>query len=238
MTVDTQNVGAPERPVETARPASGPRAPKPFWRRPWIIPLALVVLAFLVYEAMIYVPEETAPLPPHDHFPMYYPLLAVHMFVGTLAMITVVLQVWPKLRKRYPKVHRVSGRVYVVSAMIGGVIGLILVPFAPPIGQIGVAFATLSWIGFTVTGFVYARKGLYAQHRRFMLYSFAIVMNNVVGTVITNVLMRMPFEVSFTYLLEAARWVGWVGNLMVVQWWLYRTAGRKLEVPAGKSVNV
>ena len=32
-------------------------------------------------------------------------------------------------------------------------------------------------------------------------------------------------------LLEAARWVGWVANLMLVQWWLYHTEGRHLGQP-------
>jgi uncharacterized membrane protein len=156
---------------------------------------------------------------------------------GTLAIVTACFQVWPRLRKRHPAVHRFSGRVYAVAAVAGGVIGLILVPFAPPVGQIGVAAVTTLWIATTVIGVVWARKGRYDLHRRFMLYSFALVMNNIWGVLIVNVLMRLPFEVGFTYMLEAARWIGWVVNLMLVQWWLYHTAGRPLDLGSSRRVR-
>ncbi|HEX4812616.1 MAG TPA: DUF2306 domain-containing protein [Nonomuraea sp.] len=211
----------PERP--------GPR----WWRRPWIIPLALVVAGFLYYQvgpfARAGANESLAPIPPHDGFPPYYPLLWGHIVFGTVAMVTVVLQVWPRLRVRRPAVHRWSGRVYVVSALVCGVIGLILVRFAPPVGQIGVSMATTLWLATTITGYVLVRRGNYALHRRFMLYSFAIVMNNVWGIVIVNV--GLVNQVQILYLIEAARWVGWVGNLMLVQWWLYHTADRPIELP-------
>ncbi|WP_424530123.1 DUF2306 domain-containing protein [Sphaerisporangium viridialbum] len=234
MTLDTHS-GAPARPAEPERPPAPTSSTSPrFWRRPWIIPLLLVVVGFIVYQVTPYVPERTAPTPPHDGFPAYYPLLVVHMITGTLAMVTAVFQVWPWLRKRHPAVHRALGRVYVVSALVGGVIGLIIVRFAPPVGQIGVAASTTLWIATTAAAYVMAVRKRYDLHRRFMLYSFAIVMNNIWGVLIVNVLMRLPFEVGFTYMLEGARWIGWVVNLMLVQWWLYHTAGRPLDIPRPK----
>jgi hypothetical protein len=232
MALDTHDTGAKAPPTSPAegRPRAS-RTPPRWWRRPWIIPLFLAVVGFIVYQASPYVPERTAPTPPHDGFPAYYPLLVVHMIAGTLAMLSVCLQVWPWLRRRHPAVHRVSGWVYVAGAIVGGAVGLIIVRFAPPVGQIGVSAATTLWIVFTVVAVVYARKGRYDLHRRFMLYSFAIIMNNVWGVVIVNVLIRMPFEVGFTYMLEAARWAGWIVSLMLVQWWLYHTAGRDLGLP-------
>jgi uncharacterized membrane protein YozB (DUF420 family) len=211
--------------------------PRPWWRRPWMIPLALVVAGYLVYQVSPFagLDERTAPTPPHDGFPAYYPILMVHILCGILAMVTVCLQVWPWLRAHHPAVHRGSGRVYVVAALIGGVTGLVLVRFAPPVGQIGVALATLTWLVTTLTGFVMARRRKYALHRRFMLYSFAVVMNNVWGVIIVYTGMHVSAEIDFNYLIEAARWVGWVGNLMLVQWWLYRTARRPAPKPVRQS---
>ncbi|WP_308193332.1 DUF2306 domain-containing protein [Nonomuraea sp. MG754425] len=214
------------------RPAATRTEPR-WWRRPWIIPLALVVAGFLYYQVTPFARaganESLAPLPPHDGFPAYYPLLWGHIVFGTVSMVTVVLQVWPKLRINRPAVHRWSGRIYVVAALVTGVIGLILVRFATPVGQIGVTAATVLWLACTIAGYVLVRRGKYALHRRFMLYSFALVMNNVWGVVIVNVGLLNGAEIL--YLIEAARWVGWVGNLMLVQWWLYRTADRPLHLP-------
>ncbi|MFC4533305.1 DUF2306 domain-containing protein [Sphaerisporangium dianthi] len=242
MTLDTDKAGVPtglaDPPARPQAQAPASRPSKSWWRRPWIAPLLVIVVTYLVYQISPYVPESKAPTPPHDGFPAYYPLLVVHMVCGTVAIVTACFQVWPWLRKKHPAVHRVSGRLYALGAVVGGIIGLILVPFAPPVGQIGVAAATSLWIIFTVTAVVYARKRRFDLHRRFMLYSFAIIMNNIWGVLIVNVLMRLPFEVGFTYMLEAARWTGWVFNLILVQMWLYHTEGRKIGVPGPRAERV
>ncbi|GAA3071524.1 DUF2306 domain-containing protein [Streptosporangium carneum] len=232
MTQNAEQVGTPaprdDGPVKQAQ-AVTTGAPPRWWRRPWIIPLVLVVAGFLIFQLSPFagVAESQAPIPPHDGFPLYYPLLIAHMALGTVAMIAVCLQVWPWLRLRHPAVHRVSGRLYVLGALPGAVIGLVIMPFAPPVGQIGVSMATILWFATTLAGFVAARRRRYALHRRYMLYSFALVMNNVWGIVIVNTGLAVG-DISINYLLEAARWVGWVVNLMLVQWWLYRTAGRRV----------
>jgi uncharacterized membrane protein YozB (DUF420 family) len=191
-----------------------------------MIPLGIVIIGYLVYQVkpFVGVPPDQAPTPPHAGFPEYYPLLATHITVGTIAMLTVWFQVWPWFRRHHPKTHRVMGRVYVACAVIGGSCGLTILHFAPPVGRIGVGFATLVWITTSVTALVFARKRKFVLHRRFMLYSFAIIMNNVWGVIIVGI--GMPLKVDINVLIEGSRWVGWVVNLMLVQWWLYRTDPR------------
>lgn len=222
--------------IEKVRPASAEQAPvgktrKPFWQRPWIVPLWVVMIGYLLFQTSPYIGqnEATAPLPPHDGFPAYWPILVSHMVLGTVALLLVCVQVWPWVRTHHPKVHRVSGRVYVVAVVITGVLALIIVRFAPPVGQIGISCATLVWMGTSIAGWVAARKRDFRRHRRFMLYSFAIALNNVWGVLIVNLGMALPHPPDINYLVEAARWVGWVGNLMLVQWWLNRTEDRRLE---------
>jgi hypothetical protein len=66
-----------------------------------------------------------------------------------------------------------------------------------------------------------------------MLYSFAIVWGLVIwGFIIAEVGLHTLPPTSFGRLIEAARWVGWVGDLIVVQWWLDRTRGRRIELPS------
>lgn len=201
-----------------------------WWRRPWIIPLVLVVVGYVIYQTKPFLAfdEKTAPMPPHDGFPAYYALLMLHITAGTVAMLSVCLQVWPWLRINYPQVHRVTGRIYVVAALVGGTMGLLMARFAPAVGRFGVSMATTLWIVTTVVAFVMIRRGNFVLHRRFMLYSFAIVMNNVWGVLIVNLVLRAKIPMDILALLEVARWFGWVVNLMLVQWWLYYTAGRPL----------
>ncbi|GGS57908.1 DUF2306 domain-containing protein [Actinokineospora fastidiosa] len=223
----------PRRPVATEQA-------KPFWRRPWMIPLWLVTAAFLYLQAGPFVgtPEAEAPVPPHDGFPAYYPLLLIHISFATVAMVTATFQVWPWLRKKHPGAHRVTGWAYAVSTVISGVCGLIIVPFAPVVGQVGVTMSTTLWIATTVVAVWAARTNRFALHRRFMLYSFALVMNNVWGLAAAKIIIGYQIQMDFTYLAEFARWVGWIVNLMLVQWWLYRTARRPVEGRARRAAAV
>ncbi|VVJ20416.1 Uncharacterised protein [Amycolatopsis camponoti] len=224
--IDEIRVPGPRRP---GRPPSAPATAVKFWQRPWIIPLWLVVAAFLYVQTSPFVgtPESQAPTPPHDGFAAYYPLLIAHISFGTVVMLSACLQMWPMIRHRYPKVHRAFGRVYAIAAIPTGVAGLIIVPFAPPVGQIGVTLTTALFLASTIAAWVLAVKRKFKLHRRFMIYSFALLMNNVWGPVIVKI--GLPLGVDITYLLESARWVGWVVNLMIAQWFLYWTASRRRE---------
>lgn len=233
MTYDIKKEAAGIVRTDERGPAAANRPRPVWWRRPWIVPLFLVTLGWWIYTVLPFqdLNESTAPIPPHDGYALYWPSLLGHMGFGTVAVFAVIIQVWPWMRRTHPRVHRITGRVYVVAALISGVLGLSIVPFAPPIGQIGVSMATILWLIVVTVGFIRARQGRYAVHRRYMLYAFALTMNNVWGTVIVSVGLRLPEPVDVGYLLEAARWVGWVVNLILVQLWLYHTDKRPAYLP-------
>ncbi|MBE1489757.1 DUF2306 domain-containing protein [Plantactinospora soyae] len=124
-------------------------------------------------------PESKAPLQPHDNFPLYYPVLIVHMIGGTIAMLAVVPQVWPWLRTHHPKVHRTFGRIYLVGTLVAVATGLVVVWWAPKPGKTGALCLLLVWGATSAIGYHAARRRNFAKHRQFMLYSFAIAMNNI-----------------------------------------------------------
>lgn len=213
-----------------SQPAYEPPEPsKPFWRRPPILPFGILVVFYLWITAdpFLGVSEANAPIPPHAGFPLYYPFLIAHMCGGTVAMLTMVLQVWPWLRINHPKVHRVVGRFYLAGAYVAGVAALVVVWFAPNSGKVGALCMAVFWLCVNTAALVTARRRNYVAHRRFMLYSFAIASNNIWAS--TAFLLLTKFGIPFNggIFAEAARWIPWVGNLMLVQWWLYRTARRK-----------
>jgi hypothetical protein len=236
MTLSTEKVGTAVSPTDHEFiPATTTRTPGPvkrWWARSWIIPLWGVVGFYLYYQIspFIGVPPSEAPVSPHPGFAAYYPILVVHMTAGTIAMITATMQVWQWLRRAHPKVHRVSGRLYVFAGAIpGSLAGLTIVWFAPAAGKVGVLFSVTGWLITSVVAYVAARRGNYVLHRRFMLYSFALVMNNIWGVFFSIIWLKFHITLDITYLLESARWVGPVINLALVQWWLYRTIDRPVE---------
>jgi uncharacterized membrane protein YozB (DUF420 family) len=173
------------------------------------------------------------PLPPHENFPGYFSFLLVHMSGGTIAMLTMCLQLWPWLREHHPKWHRVSGRLYILGTLIGASAGLTIVWWAPQPGKVGAVCMLLFWLGTTITAYVAARQGNFARHRRFMLYSFAVAANNIWAIGTQMILTALHINIGYIYFAEFARWIPWVGNVFLVQWWLDRTANRPAPKPSG-----
>lgn len=216
--------------------------PPKWWSRPWIIPLLAVALGFLTYQINQFWGvwgTNKAAVSPHPGFSAYWTLLGGHMIGGFTAMFTAVLQVWPWIRRHHPRIHRISGRIYVVAALVSGTCALSIVRFAPPAGRIGIILATIMWMSTAVIGFFLAWRGKFVLHRRFMLYSFATLMSIVWGVVIVRIGMKIHKMdmVYLNYLIESSRWVAWVINLIAVQWFLLRTPNQPLNVPGSKGTR-
>lgn len=96
------------------------RSPVRWWRRPWVGPLALVAVLFLVYSLPPYLTGD--PALSRVQVPsggvVHYPLLVGHVLFGAVAMLTCCFQVWPAFRARSPRAHRLIGRVYVVAGVL------------------------------------------------------------------------------------------------------------------------
>ena len=150
----------------TSRPADHQAHPRtPLWRRPWVVPLALLTVIFVAYALPPYLTLDPAqarlqPIPP---FPGYYPLLVTHIFLGSVVLLAACLQVWPWLRQHHAKVHRTSGRIYVAAALPASVCVMIIAPMTLHGANAQVANTMLAvlWFGTTLAGFRAVRQGRY-----------------------------------------------------------------------------
>jgi len=216
--------------TETPPPVVQPR--KTWWRRPWVAPLALLVAAFLAYSVPPYLTLDPAqsrvPAPPG--FAAHYGFLVAHILFGTIAIVGVILQVWPWLRRTHPVAHRRIGRVYVFGGAIPSALMALTIalfsPFGPAAGVLNVVAAVL-WLGFTIAGFRAIRQRRYADHRRWMIRSFAMTMN----TLLSRVYAPIAFITLGPYYSEAALFqaastlsgtLSLLTLLLFSQWWLDR----------------
>lgn len=248
MTQKTQEAGSPEPRPTVSGPEGGlPSTIHPrWWQRPWMIPLALSVLAvfaFIVPPYMNLNPSQaTVPLP--EEFPLKYPMLVLHIVFGSVALVAACLQVWPWLRQNHPAVHRLSGRIYVFGGVLPSVVlawYLLVTAYGGP-GWVGRTALSVLWFLATVMGFVMARRRRYAEHRRYMIYSFALTMEAFTTRLLFVVLLLAmgispddpPLEdaASFITAAEATAWCGWLLNLLIAFWWLERT-GKSSRTPTG-----
>ncbi|MFC7330935.1 DUF2306 domain-containing protein [Marinactinospora rubrisoli] len=218
--------------------------------RPWVGPLAVVTVVFLVLSLPPYLgldPSRSRVAIPEDR-PLYYPMLATHIFLGTVALVTGCLQVWPWLRRRHPAVHRWSGRVYVFGGVLpAGAAVLFVAPFGEfgPAQQTGNTLLAVLWLLVTVAGYRAARRRQFVAHREWMVrsvaLSFSIVANRLWIVACLAVFTpealtgATPDPATFAQAVGVSTWLSWVVNLLVAEWWLQR--GRFRERARGGTVR-
>jgi hypothetical protein len=205
--------------------------------RPWILLLALLVTAFLVDVLRPYLTLDPgrSRIVLRPDVPVHYPIAIAHILFGTIALSGTVLQLWPWLRRRHRAVHRWVGRVYVYGgALPCSLMALALMPLTHGwSGNIGITTQAVLWFGTTVAGYRMARQGRYADHRRWMIYSAALALGVLWGRATVDVYTITHATFSVMFVFEIARWLGWMVNLAVAQWWIEHTAGRRLPETVG-----
>jgi hypothetical protein len=209
-----------------------PERPRSWWRRPWLLPLAVVIVWFLTYVWPPYLgldPSQSL-IPIRPGSSVHYPFLVAHIVFGSIALTTLVLQVWPWLRRRYPVAHTWIGRVYVFGGALPSVILAFLITPLSPFPTIGTTLGGVFWFFTTIMGYVRGRQRRWIEHRRWMLYSFAMATNVIWGRIFMVLLPLTPIEAEVQgHVFEATPWIGWVINLVLVQLWLNRTAHKPVS---------
>ncbi|GAA4901801.1 putative membrane protein DUF2306 [Stackebrandtia albiflava] len=205
----------------------------PWWRRPWIVPLWAVTAIFIVWRVPDYLgftPEKSlVALRSHEH----YLVMSAHVALGTVALVCCCLQMWPWLRRNRPRAHRISGRIYVAAVIPGSLLALAtsVQSMVPVPGRIGNVMLSLLWLGTTLVGFRMARRRRFAEHRRWMIRSFALCFSIVVNRLWTALwfAVLMPFypavDVAFWMdVAVASIWSSLLVNVLLAEWWIERTS--------------
>lgn len=104
--------------------------------------------------------------------------IGIHFVAGGLILILGCIQMINKIRIKFPKIHRWSGRIYVVSAIIAGFGGLAFIIFKGTIGGLimDVAFGLYGvlMIIAAIYTWKFARQKKYKEHREWALRLFAL----------------------------------------------------------------
>ena len=194
--------------------------------------LAVIVAAFLLLSLPPYFTGGTR-VP--ATFALHYPLLVAHVMFGSVAMVSAVAQIWPRLRTRHPVLHRRMGRVYIAAAIPAAGCAMVIgaaTPFGPFLAVSNVLLAAV-WLWFTINGFLAARHRRFAEHRRHMVRSATVALSTISNRIWTPVLFitLQPLQDNVFggndehFLWFAAGlggWLGWTIPLSAVQCWLAR----------------
>jgi uncharacterized membrane protein len=185
----------------------------------WLLMLGSLFIAVASYRYLL----------PHPLIPpdigknlMLRRWIFVHAGMASTALILGPFQFLAKLRARAPKVHRWMGRTYVVACLLGGVSGLMLAvgTNAGPIAQAGFGLLAVCWLTANVQAWRLALAGRYAEHRRWMVRSFALTFAAVTLRLYLPIAPMLGYDFMPAYV--AISWLCWAPNLMVAELYLNR----------------
>lgn len=118
----------------------------------------------------------------YTDYPMYHAyrlqviadrhLLIPHTFCGMFALLAGPLQFSTRFRQRHLKLHRVLGRMYFASVILGAFTGIALATGRP--GLPGTSMQGAAWIVCTTAAVIAARNRQIAVHRQWMARSYAV----------------------------------------------------------------
>jgi uncharacterized membrane protein len=109
-------------------------------------------------------------------------LLIPHTLAGLFALVIGPINFSSRIRQRHLQLHRVLGRIYVLSVFVGAATGVALASGRP--GFPGTCGQAAAWIVCTTAAFVTARNRQIIQHRQWMARSYAVTFTFVSSRVL------------------------------------------------------
>jgi hypothetical protein len=214
--------------VSTEHVPQAPPPPTRFPRSPahrtwsWPVVGAFLITAGAVLHLSVMLPH----FMPRFVDPNVAIVRVLHGSFGVLTMVTALVQLWPGMRRRFPRLHRWNGRVYVFGGVLPCSILLVGVLFS--IGEptnTAQFFWGMVWLAATAVGWRAGRRRHFAKHRQWMSYSIALTL---VIPMNAGVVMATPYVaplVSPAVVFDSLQWLTWVLHLAVAHWYVSRGEG-------------
>lgn len=119
-------------------------------------------------------------------------IIGPHIAAGLLALLSGPLQFSSRIRRRFPRLHRILGRAYVIAVFVAAPLAIVLSNHRHDPRAIHFVVATCcqagTWMIATAAAFLTARNGYIPQHREWMVRSYALTLT-FIGT---RVLQPIP----------------------------------------------
>ncbi|NRA52653.1 MAG: DUF2306 domain-containing protein [Gammaproteobacteria bacterium] len=142
----------------------------------------------------------------------------IHLSSAGIALTLGVFQMSTWLRSRYLKLHRFTGRLYLLAVLLGGLSGLQMATIAQGglLAKTGFAALAVLWIYTGFMAYSTIRQGNVVGHRNWMMRNFSLTLAGITLRIylgITLGALQMDFMVVYPYIA----WACWLPNLLVAQ---------------------
>lgn len=204
----------------------------------WIPPALWLLGSLAILSALyrIYVTGEAVvtgvmPTDPADlHYVKHAALTGMHVIPGLIFLLLGPLQFIASIRARWPRFHRWSGRLFIVSGLFLAVSAIIINIVFPPFGGWFKSLAVYIFSAAQIITLVIALRAILrrdvVRHRAWMIRAFAIGL--AISTMrIFFIPAYLLFGVPSDFTVGLGMWVGFVVNIVVAEWILWRERSRR-----------
>ena len=208
-----------------------------------IFSVVAIMLVYVLFHSERFVVQPDHPV--WEHYEPFKWWLLPHAIAGAFVLLLAPLQFSDRLRRRFAGLHRVLGRLYVIGAFILAPLGAYIQYLEERQGfprsfTILAVIDALMLFGTTLIALVFAIKRKIAQHRQWMIRSFAVAL---VFVEVRFILGVTGWEALGVEIVQAVIWSCLAMSLLfadIINHWMEIRAAVKtqvmLPVPAKQAV--
>ncbi|MEL6672838.1 MAG: DUF2306 domain-containing protein [Bacteroidota bacterium] len=194
------------------------------WWLPALLLLVLLVSTWLyLRDAGGYVMGDPSEL--SEVRQRYLGWIVAHFAFAAATLFLGPFQFIPFIRKKYPRFHRISGRVYVVGSVLSAltVYVLLATTYTLPGAIPSLGLLATIWLYTTLGAFRAIRKRKFRVHQEFMLRSYVCGLAFVfirLLPVLNELTGLFAFIEDDTMRRTVYEWICWVYPLVGLEFWL------------------
>ena len=210
------------------------RPRRPLRAIPWVW-IALTSLAIAGYSVSQYATGTLAALaedgvglsPGYAGRPLFVQVaFYLHIGFAGVALVVGPFQFAQRLRQRVPRVHRIMGRIYLVSVAVGGAAALVMAPYntAGFVGFFGFGSLAVLWLFTGWRAYRSIRAGNVRSHQAWMIRNFsltyaAVTLRLWIGVLITVQLTTFggDFDAAWSNVYAAVPFLCWIPNIVIAE---------------------
>ncbi|MFD9941165.1 DUF2306 domain-containing protein [Nonomuraea sp. NPDC059023] len=157
---------------------------------------------------------------------LHYLSLTMHAVPGGLALIIGPFQFMARLRARRPKLHRVAGRVYMISVLFASGAALFAATFSLGGLSVQIAFYLLvaGWLYTLAKAYLSIRRGQVQLHRIWLIRNYALTFAAVSLRVylLTGLMLKQSVAtaVPFEEIYNLSVWASILVNVAVAEYFI------------------
>lgn len=147
--------------------------------------------------------------------------MILHIVCGMTMLLLGPLQLCRPFRNRFPKVHRLLGKVYLTMAFLGAIPSVLISLRAHggvPVAIAGVA-KTFMHVVTAIFAIVRIKQGRVTEHREWMLRNYAIVFDIVLFRVWTMLVARFRLKPETVY--QGFTWVSFLSVMIPTESYIH-----------------